>query len=575
MGIPSYFSWLVRHFERKVIKMTAPFNTVHHFYLDLNCAIHPVVKSHPEYSLEKMCDQVVIYLDYLINYVRPTDLVYVAIDGVAPVAKMKQQRMRRYKSVKETIDTNKLKQQFGQTLPEFQWDFNMISPATEFMSILTDKIDIYLKQKRSIKVIFSDASVPSEGEHKILQHIKIQTPTEKNCVIYGLDSDLIMLALCTQRNNIVLIREDNFLKNNHVDLAIDKYPKLNYFLVNELKKILFAVLVTDKAIDGVMSDIPTDLSESLNMTSIYEQLKTSQYDIEKVIRDYIMLSFLLGNDFLPSCLSLIIRDGGIEKVIKAYRTVLMKTQDHYLCCDDLSFNSEFLTQLITILASQEEASLKRQKFSRDKRVTNYIEQTAKDYTSALDQYQKIEHLYKDTVNVCQSGWQKRYYHHFFHTKSDRYLDQICAEYLLALQWNTRYYFDRCPDWYWVYQYEATPLLMDLVQYLQKVPLSHPKIFIHLEPLKPFYQLMMILPPQSVHLLPKAYQPYMISNHSPLIYYYPTDFEIDMYGKKFRWEAHPRIPLIEPDVLPYYLDGLETSLTEEEKKRNTMGQEKKY
>ena len=36
----------------------------------------------------------------IINIVKPTDLVYMAIDGVAPLAKISQQRLRRFKSIK-------------------------------------------------------------------------------------------------------------------------------------------------------------------------------------------------------------------------------------------------------------------------------------------------------------------------------------------------------------------------------------------------------------------------------------------------------------------------------------------
>ena len=131
MGIPSYFSWIVRHFESRLIQQKCPF-PVHNFYLDFNCAIHPVVKSQPDLSIEQMCDHVVTYLDYLIQYVNPTELIYLAIDGSAPIAKMKQQRLRRYKSVKETVELNQLKQRYGQPLTANRHDFNMIFAGNSF-----------------------------------------------------------------------------------------------------------------------------------------------------------------------------------------------------------------------------------------------------------------------------------------------------------------------------------------------------------------------------------------------------------------------------------------------------------
>lgn len=495
MGIPSYFSWLVRHFEQKIITDDLPFDIVNQFYLDFNCAIHPVSRSHPEYSIDQMCDQVVTYLQYLINYVHPKDLIYIAIDGVAPVAKIKQQRVRRYKSIKETADMNQLKRQFGIPIPTKVTDYNMISPGTEYMAVLSSKINIYLETIRDHypQIIFSDSSVPSEGEHKILQHIKTQ-PINHNCVIYGLDSDLIMLSLSTQRDNVILIRESTLIRNNHVDIEINQYPKLNYFLVPELKKLLFSILVTDTALTG-------NLEVHLGDQSIY--------DPNSVIRDYIFMSFLLGNDFLPAFPTLKIREHGIEKLIGAYRQIL--THNHnYLCLDNLTINKPLLIQLIQILALNEQDSLYQQKAARDRK--RYLSTPKPNtYAEAVEQYQKIEHSSEDPINVHRTGWQDRYYNYFFQISHRQPIAQICHDYWMGLQWNMRYYFDQCADWYWFYHHEATPLLSDFVQHIESFTDC---TWIPDPPIKPYHQLMMILPPQSANLLPTPYHCtcYLMTHH---------------------------------------------------------------
>ena len=72
---------------------------------------------------------------------------------------MKQQRMRRYKSILE----NK------------EWDTNAISPGTFFMNKLNHKLKQY--QYETLKIILNDSNQRGEGEHKILHFIKSNTKT--------------------------------------------------------------------------------------------------------------------------------------------------------------------------------------------------------------------------------------------------------------------------------------------------------------------------------------------------------------------------------------------------------------
>lgn len=557
MGIPSYFSWLVRHFQSHIIANQPPFAPIHHLYLDFNCAIHPVARAHSHLDIPHMCDQVIRYLDYLIHFVHPTQLVFIAIDGVAPVAKMKQQRLRRFKSVQETQVINQLKQQWGQSIDPHPKDFNMISPATEFMSILSRKIQDYMRQPHPFQMILSDATIPSEGEHKILQYLKTQ-PSETNCVIYGLDSDLIMLSMCANRPNLVLVRE-NILAHDNVNFT-EKYPSLNYFLINQLKQILLTVLTTGNLHPSILLEPPTDTDSS------------------EVIRDYIFMSFFLGNDFLPPFLTLKIRNGGIEKIIQTYHIVhgTSSGSRHFFQEDNL--NHLFLIDFIRVLAQQEESNLYRIADEHHRYLVSSQSNTSpQSFEEALEQYQKIEEPMVDEIDVYRTGWQERYYQYFFHIglgqthQTRNSIRQVCHQYLTTLQWNTQYYFQQCQDWHWMYPYEATPLLIDFLEFLENSPQPmKPSLQPH-HPVSPYHQLLMILPPQSANLLPKPYQPFMISDRSPLIHYFPLQFENEKYGHRFRWETHPKIPFLNPIEVDSYLRTVEDLLTDEEQQRAQVSQ----
>lgn len=72
---------------------------------------------------------------------------------------------------------------------------------------------------QGLTVIFSDAFVPGEGEHKILDFIRSQraseeyNPNTKHCIL-GADADLIMLGLSTHEAHFYIMREAFFNPND-------------------------------------------------------------------------------------------------------------------------------------------------------------------------------------------------------------------------------------------------------------------------------------------------------------------------------------------------------------------------
>jgi Xrn1 helical domain/Exoribonuclease Xrn1 D1 domain/Xrn1 SH3-like domain len=92
------------------------------------------------------------------------------------------------------------------------------------------------------------------------------------------------------------------------------------------------------------------------------------------------------------------------------------------------------------------------------------------------------------------------------------------------------------------------------------------------PILPFQQLMSCLPPGSAQLVPKPYQFLMTNPDSPILEFYPVNFEVDMNGKKNPWEGVNLLPFIEINRL---LDAIkrycpDDKLTQAEIARNTKG-----
>lgn len=214
-GVPKFYMWLSERYPLINHDVTSDVSMpeIDNLYLDMNGIIHPCTHGNSEQLVDltqsEMFLKIFAFLDELVHIVKPQKLLFLAIDGVAPRAKMNQQRTRRFKAAKDLRDKLDKAHTRGGHIPMQPFDSNCITPGTEFMADLSDCLHYYIRYKvgcdstwKAPTVILSGHEVPGEGEHKIMEYIRREKmqpgypPNMRHC-IYGNDADLIMLALAS------------------------------------------------------------------------------------------------------------------------------------------------------------------------------------------------------------------------------------------------------------------------------------------------------------------------------------------------------------------------------------------
>ena len=222
MGIPSYFSYIIKNHPNIIRNLRSKRVLFHSLYMDCNSLIYdacrsPERKGGTDIELEEwIIETVIAKIKHYISVISPTNVVYIAFDGVAPFAKMNQQRVRRYKTgFLDAIDfANKGEPvQYNRKPGSTKWNTSAVTPGTRFMELLSAKVEYAFAQSSyrcgAKTVIVSAANVAGEGEHKMFQYMRDHALQSETIAVYGLDSDLIMLSLfhCFACENIYLFRE--------------------------------------------------------------------------------------------------------------------------------------------------------------------------------------------------------------------------------------------------------------------------------------------------------------------------------------------------------------------------------
>ena len=190
---------------------------------------------------------------------------------------------------------------------------------------------------------------------------------------------------------------------------------------------------------------------------------------------------------------------------------------------------------------------------------------------------RIDNLYfkiKDPIKLGlgkPEEWRERYYKHHFNVEKeniDEFSKKLCYHYFRGLNWVSKYYFNECKSWNWFYPFDQAPFISDMANFIQDYNFKEDKFTLG-EPLRPFMQLLSVLPPQSSYLLPNSFKKIMLNNNSSVAQLYPTDFEQDMLYKNRYWQAVPMLPSLELNEIKRMYNKYKSKLTEDELKRNRI------
>lgn len=547
MGVPGFFKWLLKRYKhnKKIITYSIDSDNISVLYLDANCLFHPqcfkVLEKVAKLNMNDigkiegiMMERIINYIDYLISLVEP-ELVYIAVDGVAPMAKMNQQRARRFKSSYDKELYDSIKKKYEKEIDI--WTNTVITPGTKFMEKLHQNIIKYVDNLNR-DVIYSSYHTVGEGEHKILQHIKDNKKNEDYVVIYGLDADLIFLSLASNEDNIYLLREDYYLNNKKKSAVFEEDMD---DIINEVSEELTFVSMDEMKI-------------CLNSTIIgmIEEHMNCIYDTEKNFSDdFTFLCYLLGNDFLPHLPSIDISIGGLDKIIKVYVKLFCDNNGYDLINREnnkITINNEFFLAILGKLSDSENYYFRKVLPKHTEHMKGVYMRGVTPYEKEMENIKFLRGMnIQDPVRLGEGNpkiWKYRYYEHYFRASNNQkeLIKDMCSEYIRGLRWVTEYYFNKCPCWRWFYPYSHSPFISDISDYVNEYNANINAINFYNEgPLKPLVQLLSVLPPDCSWILPKSYQTLTTSIDSPIIDMFPQKIKIDMINKYMFWKCIPIVP----------------------------------
>ena len=508
MGIPSYYKKLIDRFPRLVQRGGAFKANV--LLMDFNCLIYQCVRDEkiPVYTSATRGAWEAAVLKAVKSYTlkvwgvagRPTK-VFIGVDGVVPMAKIRQQRLRRFKSrwmASAEMDA-------GVRKPgEEVWDTNAITPGTEFMEKLGRALNGLAAGRAGWTV--SSADEAGEGEQKLMAWVRAHREelSGQEVMVYGLDADLIVLSLLGVAREIPSVG--------------------GWKLLRELTEF-----------EGRSA---TETFGCLDIVELLRILCPEGMTAEEYMLDYTCGMSFLGNDFLPHSLSVKMRSGGHDTLCQS---LVALHQSGLRLVRDGKVQPTACLELIRSWAATEEEAINDSFHKKYKmrpmppktdreRLMMHVEGLPLEWAAESALWSKVGGLRADWRSVYQRQWLK-----------EAPTGQVCCEYMSGLQWIMDYYLGKPVSYSWYFPWNLPPLWSELVEAFALVPtgmtLQSPP---QSQPVAPQEQLAMVLPMDSWWLV-RSTKLRGLPGRAPV--FWPAGFGFFSVGKRWLWECEAEIPIL--------------------------------
>lgn len=498
------------------------------------------------------------------------DVLIIALDGKAPVAKMNEQRMRRYISKMEN--------------PNYSFDSAKISPGTDFMADLDERLYEWINNNTydgvdSSKpfpgyVIYSSCFSPGEAEHKIMDYYRSQTNTDGGHVLYGSDNDLILLSLVSPINGIIVVREEKqkerkeefgpeIMGGTSDEKREQQLKRARYMEQQKRKQLQYSRTYVD-----------------------IDKFKILLKELGMQLKDYVLLMNFVGNDFLPTQPIFEVKsDSGWDALFQIYKQIRDKliNERKVLPTEDILIDDQEIIWENLLLILKEMMLVERGNKSRQSLIIANSQQLLKgetgsgfigdksvepksfeDFYPKWYQYKIFNDVEYKVRNTGRGKAKKSTIEEVlkYPPDTDTVLEirKMTLDYLKIFNWVNQYYITGYVDWETFYPYKYSPLIIDIYNVLKSLADNGDYNYIndiYPDPDNPkgnygiVTQLISILPKQSFDLLPT---PLDVLPDTELKELFPDAVVIDSY-KARKYQKIAKIPNVNIELVFNVVDRI--------------------